>query len=902
MRGISRGLAFRETWLFWALSFFVALTANLEAARNKLLDLEFKKAANRTVVRDKDGYFYLLTPAPRSEGGQAIALRVSRKPLPKSISDFSSPTMLPSLPEMGKTSFFSAGIAIDLQDRLHLIWTNEQGLTAYSVADTKQFKDGLSGPKWLHPVSGKEGGVVIGAARSLAGDIRRAPNGGVWLAWTSAGKAGAEVAVHLGNVHNGEWRSSEVGRGEGFYPPSLSFSKDGRFFLLACSDAAGFTHHLKGKVSELNTRTWSFKRTAHGNRPALAETNSRLIAVHETGISQLEYVFPEEESPQAHPFTALDARLELDTVYSPQFALDGYGVPWLFFIDGTRQHVFYSRWLGNKWSPILNGFWLTRNSPRFEENHLSVDYLGVEDTASGGKSSMSIGVMTGHSSAFPTARFDVLSVPSLSAEPQRKILFLDLKEIQELDGLELRLDTASKFSGNPVIAAGGPGDFDAQGTDKLRVIKENGVYRMWYAGVFRERGSHWPESGPPPQNRPGYAESLDGRSFVKKPLGLSSFGGNPDTNLVVGLPSRAIFQPLFFSGIHLDPSDPDPKRRYKLLNWDSVPPPRAGAGPDLAPADEEQGWTLFASEDGIRWREAHRGSIRFPGGKPGSFTPISLFHDPEEQDPDKKYKAYGFSALNHNRRGGSYAYSRDALEWTADSRNPVFDPYARTIPVVRSGKVEQIHDVVVWKYHQYYLTLYQYQRSGESMDVELAMSRDGENFAFIQPGEQVVRRGAPGEWDSDMVAPSVPLVDENEIKLYYGGYSFKNSPWIEGQRAGGLATLRLDGFTHLQLEQARDRGSFTTIPVTRGSARDLYINASCKGDSRLEVELIDPQSESPLPGFSRQEGTSFQADSLAHKIVWEGRSLRDVKVSSFQIRFHFTRGQVSPNLYSFEFR
>ena len=118
--------------------------------------------------------------------------------------------------------------------------------------------------------------------------------------------------------------------------------------------------------------------------------------------------------------------------------------------------------------------------------------------------------------------------------------------------------------------------------------------------------------------------------------------------------------------------------------------------------------------------------------------PQSVLYDPEERDPDKRYKAYGFSALNLARRGGGYAYSPDAYHWTAHPDNPMLDPFARAIPVVRGGKVEQIHDWVVWKDGDYYLSLYQYQHNGRELDLELAFSRDGENFVFVDPGQKVV--------------------------------------------------------------------------------------------------------------------------------------------------------------------
>jgi hypothetical protein len=675
--------------------------------------------------------------------------------------------------------------------------------------------------------------------------------------------------------------------------------------------------------------------------------SGRVLAVHESGDS-LKYTFMEtgEKARQSHPLTDLDSRLVWDTVHSPRLVVDQHGVPWVFFIDSTRQHVFYARWLGTRWSPILNGFWLTRNTARFEDNHLSIDWLGVEHGV--GADNSSIGLVIGHRAASsgaaqaarsvsagtgrlaplrynPDARFHVLPVPSLKSDAGSKVLFLDLMEVQHIDGVELKVNTARKRA-DPVIAGGRPGDFDSQGAANVAVVRQNGAYRAWYSGLYREPGSEWPKSGPIPHVRVGYAESADGIHFKKKPLGLSSFGESDDTNIAAGLPATPIYRPIVPTGMHIDSADPDPTRRYKFLTWTGGRPVRksgsgtaqavrsnprenraARAAPLQGTSDgpevfDEQTWTLWTSPDGLRWREASRGGIRYPGGMPASFSPQAMFHDPDESDPARKYKAYGFLGLNNDRRGAGYGYSADAIEWTADPRNPVFDAWARATPVVRNGKVEQIHDVVVWKYHQYYLSLYQYQRSADEKTIELAMSRDGENFSYIQPGAEVVRRGAAGEWDCDEIAPSVPLVDEGEIKVFYSGYRFSRTKLIEGERACGLATLRLDGFTHLTLEDGRDRGSVTTIPVDQGAATELHVNASCADGSRIEVELINPASGQALPGFSCEECTPITTDSLAHRVGWGNRSLADVRNASFQIRFHLANGRASPGLYSFEFR
>ena len=885
----------------WSVVVVLTTATVLQADHNKMLQREYRAAINRHVACDSQGYCYLLVPSSRSQDARGFALQVSRKPHPQQMSDFSATVPFPKLQETTTAPVFSAGLSIDSQDRLHLFWTTKEGPTAYSVMETESLRSGNGEPTWLHPVSGEKGGLVVAPGQSWAGDICRAPNGRVWLTWTTSVPNTSEVIVHLGTLREGQWQSFELERGKKFYPPSLTISQNGTF-LVACGDTLGGTHCLRGKVSELGTdRKWQFEQTHSGNRPALAETPDGVLAVHESGDS-LKYTFVDSEPRRTQLLTDLDSRLVWDTVHSPRLVVDRYGVPWVFFIDSTRQHVFYSRWLGTRWSPIMNGFWLTRNTARFEDNHLSIDWLSVEHGFGGDRSS--IGLFIGNRSQIPEAKFHVIEVPMLKSDLGTTVLFLDLKEVQHIDGVELRLTTAHKLP-DPVITGGRRGEFDSQGAANVAVVRQNGVYRAWYSGLYRDPGSEWPKSGAIPYVRVGYAESVDGIHFKKKSLGLSSFGKNNNTNLVTGLPATPIFRPIVPTGMHIDSADPDPTRRYKFLTWTGGRPvrkPADGAEEDGAEEVDEQTWTLWTSLDGLRWKQASRGGIGYPGGMPASFSPQSMFHDPDETDPARKYKAYGFLGLNNDRRGAGYGYSSDAIDWTADPRNPVFDAWARATPVVRNGKVQQIHDAVVWKHHQYYLALYQYQRSSTEMTIELAMSRDGENFSYVQPGSEVVRRGAAGEWDCDEIAPSVPLVDEDEIKVYYSGYRFSRTKRIEGERACGLATLRLDGYTHLTLEDGQEQGSVTTIPVDRGSATELYVNATCAEDSRIEVELIDPESGQAIPGFSREECTPITTDSLGQRIDWGKRSLADVRNASIQIRFHLVRGDSSPELYSFEFR
>ena len=175
----------RQSWartaigLTWSVFVLLTGTASLEADHNRLLQREFRRAISRHLACDSQGHCYLVAPA--SVGGKGFTLKVSQKPHPESISDFPLTVPLPTLQDRPGASLFSAGLAVDLQDRLHVIYTTEQGLTAYSVVKTQALRSGKAGQQWLNPVSGQPGGLVLAKTRSWAGDICRSPNGQIWL-------------------------------------------------------------------------------------------------------------------------------------------------------------------------------------------------------------------------------------------------------------------------------------------------------------------------------------------------------------------------------------------------------------------------------------------------------------------------------------------------------------------------------------------------------------------------------------------------------------------------------------------------------------------------------------------------------------------------------------------------
>jgi hypothetical protein len=223
--------------------------------------------------------------------------------------------------------------------------------------------------------------------------------------------------------------------------------------------------------------------------------------------------------------------------------------------------------------------------------------------------------------------------------------------------------------------------------------------------------------------------------------------------------------------------------------------------------------------------------------------------------------------------------------------------------------VHQIHDTVVWRYHGYYLALYQYQHDPEFQDVELAMSRDGERFTFVCPGEKVIPFGPRGCWDASAITPSVPVVAGDRLMLYYGGTGAqpkqldrtgRNLRETETRVAIGMATLRRDGFTHVEPQDELRRGVMTTIPVYPGRARTLCVNAECGSGASVQVEILEAGRGKVVTGYDRRSCRAIRGDNLDGPVRWAATGLLPHCTEPFQVRFYLNGAHA--RLFSFSFR
>jgi hypothetical protein len=797
-------------------------------------------------------------------------------------SDKSGPT-LPSL-------------AVDRKNRLHAAWTSG-GAVWYArcaVSGAGPWRNVRDRQSWVGANGQTPHSILDGA---VAGDLAVTDDGDVWLA---AVKRARDAATTLCLAHNaGKWEFADLADGKGFHPPVCHVSSD-QTIHLAWSDTRGqvlyFRYRRGEKTAPRILVTGGF--SANGRNPAIISNGRQVLVAYESFYAQIEYAVERDGEWRTNQrLTRQDPRFATDVMHSPQLVLDQHGVVWLFFADATRQFTYFTRWLGSSWSDIYDCRGIHYRAPRFETNLLGADWLGVEKYPPA--QAVDLGLVLVNNLAGERTEFHRIPIATPAAASGSSVLFFDLLETAELEGVELVLDEARKHPHNPLLKPGPPGSFDQDRVfNHGSVLFDNDKFRMWYAGVHRQKGLHWWE-----WLSIGYAESKDGLAWAKVPTGVPGAEKEADRNRLPALPWPCV--------VFKDANEPNPDRRYKAVQFDRHQRQvMAALRGEYDMKDPTCPGRLFFSADGTHW-SSEPVALASPDGKPWEFVVQSFFIDPREPDPARRWKAYGYATLTARRRAGCFAYSADGRKWISYPRNPILDPTVSEVPMVPAGPQKQIHDTVVFPYRGYYLALFEAQRDQHFLDIELAVSRDGEHFQHVKPGQKVITLGAPGTWDWQMILPTAPVVTGREVRLYYGGLapppdpSGKLVPGDDNLKCNpGLATLRLDGFTHLQLAKGVSAGHLTTVPFVVPDDKPVHLvfNARCSADARLTVAVLDVTTGLPLAGYTRHDCDPCTKDDVRHLVRWKTKDRIQLPAGKrLSLRFEFEGKSAKPELYGFGF-
>ena len=860
----------------------------------------FPHSNGRQIGRNRDGLWFVAHDG-KSSGGRTIFLAVSKSGDPEFAGDFHPAVPLAGGSPENRIAGAEGGAStvsfvLDGDDVLHLIW---QGAGPDAIWYSRCEVSGAEASGKIRDAANwAPAQRVDGSAKDpRMGDLTVDAEGRLWIAYSQAassmdGYSRIQDGGVVYNRHNGRketeeiWMATPSDRGwtrkvltlpGAFRAPVMDLDPSGTLHMAFSRDDSWLLYYLQ--IPDL-ARSFDGDRDLTRILPhgpwsgtgfvnySVAGWGERALVVFEKSEHIILYAYFDGRN-----WTRKPLHYGRDKFHRPQLARDEHGVVWVFWSNSTRGHTFYSRWLGDAFSAPYESRTLAGDPLLHEEatnilpNELSAgpalsDFHTVQKQMSPGSGSLGM-ALTATGSTGGGVFFDRMAVPDLKVEAGRKVLFLDMLEVSETEGLVESFHPMKKHPANPVLRTGPPGSFDSLRAHAYgEVLYDGGRFRMWYSGLSQEYAAN--------QRTPhylGYAESRDGVNWVKPNLNQVEYKGSKANNIMdMSGDGGSAYMPMVVK----DEREPDPDRRYKAIV-------------------ATRGNPLLHSPDGIHWTRGGRVQMSFGDRR-------NLFYDTLEPKPERRWKVYSHCARETYKwvRMTCVYWSPDLLEWTSDPRNPNMVP--------RAGLEAEQHLTSVWPDAGMYPGVFDIWGPDHRMPQQLIVSRDGVNFVHVFDGRPVIELGRDGGWDAGWVSPvNVPLDVDGELWFYYSGSATTIGwfhDWIVTPMYTGLATIRRDGFVSLEVEDGADSGSWTTIPLTpAGAPLELELNATglSRGRGRILVELL--QGDQVLTRSNAVTG-----DGLAVPVSWPyGGEQFSLPAGGEPLRLRF-RLEGNARLYSFSFK
>ncbi|MBN1943283.1 MAG: hypothetical protein JW849_08320 [Phycisphaerae bacterium] len=428
---------------------------------------------------------------------------------------------------------------------------------------------------------------------------------------------------------------------------------------------------------------------------------------------------------------------------------------------------------------------------------------------------------------------------------EEKQLFVDDVMIESLLGVTRTQYALQKHPDNPIMVQERPWETQAGCILPMNLFRdeETGKLRLWYSCWGAQLGK---------PTLMCYAESTDGLGWVKPSLGIYSFEGSTDNNI--------IREGRMFRVWH-DPADPDPSRRYKaaIRNYSG----QFDAG---------------YSSDGLRWRVAE-----------------PIMHQAQDASAvfwDHVEKKWIFSCkiFINGKRARGYAESRD------------FEHYTDTYPILvadeKDGSADELYGFSILRYQSAYVGLLKVYHTDTGLcDVQIAFSRNGKHWLREDRTPFIPNDPTEGVWDHGNIDDTgFPVQMGDELWFYYAGRSVTHD-FKPNDGSMGLGTLRLDGFVSLDASAAG--GVLTTQPV-RLSGDTLYVNADV-GGGEMQVEILDTtqrqskvdEVDIPIAPFLKTDSIPITADGVRQAVIWKDQpSLKTLEQRPVRLRFHMKNAKL----------
>ena len=445
-----------------------------------------------------------------------------------------------------------------------------------------------------------------------------------------------------------------------------------------------------------------------------------------------------------------------------------------------------------------------------------------------------------------------------------------------------------------VLEQGGPEDPDGLGVHYYgTVIRVGDELRMWYGGVG--------DGGGKVGTRMCYAVSKDGINWEKPKLGLVKFNGSTQNNLVQFDSEHNVSMSAIL--VLYEPEDPDPSRRFKLVN-------------------EVNPFNIIAafSPDGLHWTESsHNPILKHNAIEPGGLMKLGNRYLLNGQGGNVGSKRALVTYISYD-----FDYWTDAVNVGLRRDRP---PYQQ-IPGPHAG--EQVHlGASLWNRGNVVLGLYgmwhgeSNDRSYISMDLGFVVSNDGLHFVEPVPNLQMISAYEVLGGDDQPMVP-MPKVEQ--------GQGFENIGdetliWYWGWGAGFICVARWPrdrlGYAEVVPDPKPDLlmpedthtmfwGKHVELPIDKTDPHliscpiqldkedpRIFINADGLSEqSTLKVEILDEQFR-PVLGYSGDDCISIKGSGLRQPVTWRAKEALE-KLEQL-IRVKVVWGGVRPedaNLYA----
>jgi hypothetical protein len=434
----------------------------------------------------------------------------------------------------------------------------------------------------------------------------------------------------------------------------------------------------------------------------------------------------------------------------------------------------------------------------------------------------------------------------------RRELFVDDYLVDQHRGTSLKLHRPSHEDVAIVCDAPWEGNISAYYT----LFADQDRYRMYYRGahfdVDTKKSTH-PEFT-------CYAESKDGIHWEKPNLGIITFEGSTENNIILAGEGTHNFSPF----LDANPAC-EPDAKYKALAGDS------------------KGLKAYKSSDGVRWVPMSDKAIITKGDFDSQN--IAFWHPVQN-----RYVAYHRKS-KEGFRDIMMSVSTNFLQWN----DPRFLDYG-------DSKQEHLYTNAIQPYFRASHLLIgmptRYQPSNQQVEPVFMSSRDA--LSFRRWDDALIPITTPKDRDgnrSNYMAYGVIPSPTNQSEIYlYATEAYYAGPGSRLRRF----TIRTDGFVSVH---ADDKScEFLTKPITFSGSK-LQVNFQSRSNGHMRIELQDIHGK-PYPGYSLADCVPLVGDAIDATVEWNRRTVHTAKpLSSIANRPVRIRVEMqNTDLFSFQFR